>query len=235
MGGAGLVGRLGHAALELLFPSRCMGCERGGTFLCDACIEDLPRADSPRCWRCWSPQPGSGLCPQCYAAPPPFDGLRSAFVYRGVARSLVHGLKYRGMMSLAPPMAALLAEVALDFDLDADIIVPVPLSGLRHRTRGYNQASELAKHLGRELDVPVRPRALERPRHTPPQARTASALERRRNVQGAFRSEDPAVEGNRIILVDDVTTTGATLSACAEALQRAGADSIWCLTFARED
>ncbi len=229
------MGRFGQAALELLFPSRCLGCERGGTFLCDTCVESLPRADAPRCSRCWSPQPSVSLCPECYAAPPPFDGLRSAFVYRGVARSLVRGLKYRGMTSLAQPMASLLAEVALDFDLESDIIVPVPLSGLRHRTRGYNQASELAKHLGRELDVPMRPRALERSRHTPPQARTADAMERRRNVRGAFRSEDPAVEGNRVLLVDDVTTTGATLAACAEALQRGGADSVWCLTFARED
>ncbi len=230
-----LVGNLGRAALELLFPSRCLGCERGGTYLCDACIEDLPRAENPRCSLCWSPQPGAGLCPECYAAPPPFDGLRSAFVYQGVARSLVRSLKYRGMTSLAPPMASLLAEVALDFEIEADIVVPVPLSGLRHRTRGYNQASELAKHLGRELDLPMRPRALERSRHTSPQARTADAMERRRNVQGAFRSEDPAVEGNRMLLVDDVTTTGATLAACADALQRAGADSVWCITFARED
>ena len=226
-----LVGNLGRAALELLFPSRCLGCERGGTYLCDACIEDLPRAGTPRCSLCWSPQPSGKLCPECYAAPPPFDGLRSAFIYRGVPRTLVCGLKYRGMTSLAQPMASLMAEVALDFDLEADIVVPVPLSGLRHRTRGYNQASELAKHLGRELDLPMRPRALERSRHTPPQARTADAMERRRNVQGAFRSEDPAVDGNRILLVDDVTTTGATLAACSEALQRAGAESVWCLTF----
>jgi predicted amidophosphoribosyltransferase len=176
-----LVGKLGQAALELLFPSRCLGCEAGGTFLCDACIEGLPKADGSRCSRCWSPEPGADVCSECYAAPPPFDGLRSAFVYRGVARSVVRGLKYRGMTALAPSMASLLAETALEYDLDADIVVPVPLSGLRHRTRGYNQASELAKYLARELDMPMRPRALERPRHTPPQARTADAMERRRN------------------------------------------------------
>lgn len=232
---AGLVGKLGHAALELLFPSRCMGCDRGGTFLCDGCIDGLPRADSPRCIRCWSAQAGFELCPECHAAPPPFDGLRSAFLYRGLAASLIRGLKYRGVTALAPVMGSLLAEAALDYDLEADIIVPVPLSGLRHRTRGYNQASELAKHLGLELDVPMRPRALERTRHTSPQARTSDARERRRNVQGAFRCEDPAVEGNRILVIDDVTTTGATLAECADALCRAGAASVWCLTFARED
>ncbi|MCH8160332.1 MAG: ComF family protein [Chloroflexi bacterium] len=139
------------------------------------------------------------------------------------------------MTALAEPMAGLLAEAALEFDMETDLIVPVPLAALRHRTRGYNQASELAKHLGRELDAPVRPRALERVRHTPPQARSADAAQRRRNVQGAFRSEDPAVEGNRILLVDDITTTGATLAACADALNRAGAQSVSCLTFATED
>ncbi len=230
-----MVGRLGHAVLEFVFPSRCVGCARSGSFLCDACVDELPRADSPRCWRCWRPQNRFELCPECHAAPPPFESLRSAFVYEGTVRQLVRGLKYRGMTALAEPMAGLLAEAALEFDMETDLIVPVPLSGLRHRTRGYNQASELAKHLGRELDAPIRPRALERVRHTPPQARTADAAQRRRNVQGAFRSEDPAVEGNRILLVDDVTTTGATLAACADALNRVGAQSVSCLTFATED
>ena len=230
-----MVGRLGHAVLEFVFPSRCLGCSRSGSFLCDACVEELPRADGPRCWRCWRPRSRFELCPECHAAPPPFDSLRSAYVYRGTICQLVRGLKYRGVTALAEPMAGLLAEVALEFDMEADLIVPVPLSGVRHRTRGYNQASELAKHLSRELDASMRPRALERVRNTPPQARSADAAQRRRNVQGAFRSEDPAVEGNRILLVDDVTTTGATLAACADALNRAGAQSVSCLTFATED
>lgn len=230
-----MVGKLGHAVLELVFPSRCLGCDRSGVFLCDACASQLPRADAPRCWRCWQPRRRFELCPSCYRNPPAFDGLRSPFVYRDVVRNLVHSLKYRGVTALAEPMGALLAEAALDFDIEADLIAPVPLSKLRHRTRGYNQASELAKHVGRELSLPVRPRAVERTRHAKPQARSADAEERRRNVQGAFRCEDPAVEGNRILLIDDVTTTGATLAACAEALLRGGAESVWCLTFARED
>lgn len=230
-----MVGKLGHAVLELVFPSRCLGCERGGTFLCDACAADLPRADSPRCWRCWATRPRFELCPACYREPPPFDGLRSPYVYQAVVRDLVRGLKYRGMTAIAETMAGLLAEAALEFDLEADVVVPVPLSGLRQRSRGYNQASELAKHLARELDAPMRPRALERIRHTAPQTRSASAVERARNVQGAFRCEDAAVQGNRILLVDDVTTTGATLRASAEALKHGGASEVWCLTFARED
>jgi len=113
--------------------------------------------------------------------------------------------------------------------------MPVPLSGLRRRTRGYNQAEALARALGRELGLPAWPGALERRRHTPPQARSADMEERRRNVAGAFVCREPGVAGRRVLLVDDVTTTGATLAACALALKEAGARSAWGLAFARED
>ncbi len=139
------------------------------------------------------------------------------------------------MTAVAAPMAELLAETVRRSDFDADVVVPTPLSGLRRRTRGYNQAEALAKPLARELGLPLWSKALERRRHTPTQARSADAEERRRNVAGAFRCREPAIAGQRVLLVDDVTTTGATLEACARALREGGARSIWGLAFARED
>lgn len=229
------VERLGRAALDLVFPPRCVGCGSIGAFLCQACIASLPRAEGPRCSRCWRPGRAADPCLECRAAPPAFDGLRAAFVYDGVARELVHALKYRGITALAAPMASLLAEVARRHGLAAEFVAPVPLSGLRRRTRGYNQAESLAGALGRELRLPVRSRAVRRRRHTPPQARTADAEERRRNVAGAFVSRDAGIAGRDVLLVDDVTTTGATLAACAVALKEGGAGSVWALAFATED
>jgi ComF family protein len=118
---------------------------------------------------------------------------------------------------------------------EADVIVPVPLSGWRRRTRGYNQSEALARALARELGLPLAPRALSRRKHAPPQARSATAEERRRNVEGAFAARAEPVAGRRVLLLDDVTTTGATLRACAAALKEAGARSVYAVAFARED
>lgn len=228
-----LVGRLGRTALDLVFPPRCGGCGGGGVLLCEDCIASMQQSLGLRCLRCW--RPGSAHCADCLHSPPPFDGLRSAFVYTGTARTLVHALKYRGLNALAEPMAALLAEVVWREGLAADVLVPVPLSGLRRRTRGFNQAESLAKALGRELDLPVKPKVLARPRHAPPQARSADASARQRNVAGAFVVRDAEIAGARVLLVDDVTTTGATIAACAAALRAAGVESVSGLAFARED
>jgi ComF family protein len=236
MGGAGtVVGKLGQAILEFVFPSRCVTCDSGGAFLCDDCAASLVAAAPPRCPACWRLSPAGDRCAACRVEPPPFDGLRAAFVYEGVAREAVQSLKYRGMTALGAPMAAFLAKAVRGYDLTADVIVPVPLAGLRERTRGYNQAAVLAQALGRELGLPVRSRALRRSRNTAPQARSADAQERSRNVAGAFRARPGEVAGRRVLLVDDVTTTGATLGACASALKEGGARSVWGLAFARED
>ena len=229
------LGRLQSVVLDLIYPPRCVGCQRSGTFLCDACVASLTAASRPRCSRCWRPHPTTDPCFECWSSPPAYDGLRSAFVYEGTARTLVHTLKYRQATVLGEPMASLLVETARRDVPEADVAIPVPLSGRRRRERGYNQAEVLARALGRALDLPVWPRALARERHTPPQARSSDADARRRNVLGAFACREGAVAGRRVLLVDDVTTTGATIDACAHALRRGGARSVWALTFARED
>jgi len=230
-----LLARLGRAAVDLVFPPRCALCGRGGPFLCEECASSLPRALPPRCPRCWRPTADPELCLECLEQPSPLEGVRSTFLYQGPVRELVHALKYDGQAALAEPMARLMEADLRRQAVGVDLLAPVPLSGWRERTRGYNQSTLLARELARLLRLPLAKDAMARSRHTPPQARIATASERRRNVEGAFVCRDRGLAGRSILIVDDVTTTGATLEACAAALKAAGAARVRALTFARED
>jgi len=132
-------------------------------------------------------------------------------------------------------MSLLLHEYLEENPVPADILVPVPLSPRRRRVRGYNQSALLARELARRLGLPVDDKTLARVRSTASQAETANAEARKLNVKGAFQCKGGALQGKEVLLLDDVATTGATLSACAQALRDAGAASVWALTFARED
>jgi len=226
--------RLAGAVLDLVYPPRCALCERHGEWLCDRCLAGLPRADGRRCRGCWLPLPGPS-CRACEERPPAFSTLRSVFRYEGEVRRLVHAFKFGGQSVLGRPLAALLVDAWRGWGMDADVAVPVPLTAARARLRGYNQALLLAREVARGIGV--RPaEALRRTGRAAPQATSAGAEERRRNVAGAFAVRDgAAVAGRKVLLVDDVATTGATLNACAEALLAAGAARVLALTLARED
>jgi ComF family protein len=157
--------------------------------------------------------------------------LRSPYRYEGPARDLVHRFKFGDLSSLSEVMVPAMATMV---DWEVDAVVPVPLAGGRQRQRGYNQALLLARCVATTLGVPAA-EALKRVKTAPPQARS-TAEERRRNVEGAFAMRDAAsVRGRRVLLVDDVATTGATLRACARALLDGEADEVRAVTFARED
>lgn len=188
--------------------------------LCDACNADLPRSPPAACPRCALASPEGAVCGRCLAEDPAYDVTRAALVYRFPADVLIHALKFRGELALAPMLAEWLAERARSA-APVDTVVPVPLSATRLRERGYNQAMELAKPLARALGAPVDARLLERTRNTPPQTDLAWA-ERARNVRGAFRCPAP-LEGAVVAVVDDVMTTGATLAEVAKVLKAAGA------------
>lgn len=162
------------------------------------------------------------------------DGIRSPYAMDGLVRATVHALKYRGWKALARPMGKLLAEFLTEDPLPFDVIIPVPLHPVRLRQRGYNQAELLAAELGRQVGAPMTTSYLRRVRHSPPQARSPAAAERWLNVAGAFEGTEAGVYRRRVLLVDDVCTTGATLEACCLALRGAGATSVFGLTFARE-
>jgi ComF family protein len=201
---------------SLLFGGSCFLCRGAAAgVLCAPCDAELPRLRGALCPRCALPAPSGELCGRCLAAPPHYDATVAALVYAFPADALIHALKFRGELALAPLLAGLLAE---RIPAAADFVIPVPLSAGRLRERGYNQAVELARRLGRgELLVS----SCERSRDTRPQLELPFD-ERRRNVKGSFVSRRE-FDGASVAIVDDVMTTGATLDEMAKTLKAAGA------------
>lgn len=149
-------------------------------------------------------------------------------------KEAIHAFKYKNLKALAQPFSLLLADYLSASNLGVEALVPVPLHPHRLRERGYNQSSLLARELGKLSGLPVVEGCLLRRRAAPPQARSSSLEARRRNVEDAFYCSDARLKGRRILLLDDVCTSGATLSSCARALRDTGSGQVWGLTLARE-
>jgi ComF family protein len=227
------------ALSELLYPEKCPACDalgRGRVGLCDACVVSL-YAVGPACPRCALPEEGPGVvCRRCARLPPPFERVVAPWRFGGELAVALRRLKFGGpsgggRRELARPLATLWSGCWLPA---CDVVVPVPLHPARLRVRGFGQAQALAE-AARALygGPPVDATALVRVRATAEQARLGRA-ERRRNVAGAFVAA-PRVAGRRVILCDDVVTTGATAAAAARALRAAGARAVTVLALARAD
>ena len=227
--------------LDLLFPPLCMSCHEpvgSGQGFCAACWGQITFLDGPLCDCCGVPfgfDAGEAMqCAACLAKPPDYDRARAIFVYDEHSRAPILALKHTDRLELVPGFVQWLARSGRSMLGNSDLIVPVPLHSFRLWRRRYNQAAELARALARQTAKPVALSALTRSRPTRSQGEMASAKARRRNVLGAFRVNQPAqVSGRRILLVDDVLTTGATVEACARALKRAGAARVQVLALAR--
>ena len=225
-----------EALLDLALPQRCLVCGRFGAALHPQCLDELPRADGVRCPRCWAPsrRTDSGtLCDRC-AEDEQVDGLdalRARFRFAGTARRSVIEGKFQGVTTLLESLASPLAdEVQSNWRLD--VVVPIPLAPARRRQRGFNQSELVARRIAEVHGLPLRLDLLERARETDAQA-ALDAQHRQQNVRGAFVAR--GVTGLRVLLVDDVTTTGATLNEAARALKAAGATHVFALALARED
>lgn len=227
---------------QVLFPATCAGCRRLVSepgALCARCWRGLRFLERPWCAVMGTPFPyemGEGfLSAEAIARPPPFDRARAAVSYEGVAGCMVQMLKYGDATHLAPWMARWMRRAGAELLPGADMLVPVPLHRARFWLRRFNQSAELARALAGLTGVAFRPEAVVRIRATPRQV-GLKPRERERNVRAAFRVPPEAqavVRGRRIVLVDDVFTTGATVSAIARTLRRAGAAGVDVLTFAR--
>jgi ComF family protein len=232
-----------RTACDQLLPPTCLLCGGAGDDgldLCTGCRADLPGI-APCCGRCALPLPPGrlhgSLCGRCQRRPPPFERCLAAFRYQDPLPALVAGIKFRGRMNSVRLLGALMADaiagqLAIQTGAEArrpDAVIPVPLHRRRLRERGYNQALELARHLSRRLDLPIDPSCCSRHRPTPPQ----SSLERKArlsNVRGAFATRR-RVDGQHLVIVDDVVTTASTVAELARSLRQAGAARIdvWCL------
>jgi len=235
--------------LDLLFPPRCVVCRRSGSILCRTCLASVRAPAEPLCLRCGAPLPlnqshshiSHALCVSCLdgRGPTALDGLRVAAVYEGTIRKAIHALKYENKRRAAQPLGALLAAAyhrSASVGMRADLIIPVPLHADRVRERGYNQAGLLARAVAARLGLPLNDKLVIRQRATQTQVGLPWRA-RRANVTGAFALTDPQaaehLAGRRILLIDDVATTGSTLDATAQALATAGPASIWGLALAR--
>ncbi len=230
--------------LDLLLPPRCHSCQgplQGDEqiHLCGNCSQLLRPIATPLCSCCGMPfATASGIdhpCSACLLHPPAFTAARAAFVYEGPLRELIHRFKYEHQVRLRRPLGQLMATTLAPAvaTWQPDLLVPVPLYHKRLRERGFNQAILLATLLARAWQIPLARTALHRIRWTVPQIELHHH-EREANVRGAFSVPKPAtVDGKRVLLIDDVLTTGSTVAECAHVLQRAGARNVFVVTLAR--
>jgi ComF family protein len=220
--------------LDLLLPQRCVGCQGFGTWLCEECIRLIPRVEAPFCTRCGGEivDSTSQLCARCRTAPLRIERIRSAAYFEGTLRKAVHKFKYKGVTALAEPLGGLMTEYWSSHPMAVDVLVPVPLHKNRLRERGFNQAALLAHQLSEQVHLTVDERTLVRQRPTASQVDLDSE-ERKKNVGGAFRCTTSDLADRRVLLIDDVCTTGATLEACAVALKERGTRCVQALTLAR--
>ncbi len=227
-----LLSKVTASTLDLLFPVQCAGCRKESKIICEECITGLAKLAEPFCHICASPKTPSP-CRDCVENPPAVDGIRAPYLFDGAIREAVHSFKYRGVRAAAPDLALLMARFLDSHRVPGEVIVPVPLHSRRLRQRGYNQAALLARQLARLRGLELNEGLLVRATDTLPQVETASRSQRRDNVQGTFRTKRD-VSGLKALLVDDIATTGSTLSACAAALKSSGAATVWGLVLARE-
>ena len=236
-----------RGVINAVLPPQCLACDalvatQGS--LCSKCWIDAKFITAPQCCVCGVPysfDPGADVvCGACNRAPPVFDRARAVFRYDELGRRLVVGFKHGDRTHGAPTFGRWLSRAGAELIADADVVAPVPLHRLRLMRRRFNQSALLAQAICRNpvgQDLQFVPDLLLRRRHTPSQA-GLNAVQRRRNVRNAFainQRRTGQIKGKRILLVDDVFTTGATVSECARILNQAGATGVDILTMARVD
>ena len=218
--------------LDWLFPPVCGGCGKTGIRWCLECQKTVQAIPEPVCDICGLPQESSDLCIRCQKRRPGFRALRSWSVFEDSVQGALHRLKYRRDIGLGEALSVQMLEFVHQLAWPIDALVPIPLGKKRLKERGYNQVAMIAKPLSMQLGIVYMPHALNRARETRSQV-GLSAAERQENVRNAFVANPEKVNGRIVLLIDDVSTTGATLSSASESLYDVGAKDVFAVTVAR--
>lgn len=222
--------------LNLLLKQTCFLCtnHNGGTLgLCDACLNALPWHNAPQCPQCGLISDGS-VCGSCLSSSPSFDASHALFTYDYPVDSLLQHYKYRGTLHLANTFASLLLQKQLSESRSKptiDLIMPMPMHATRLKQRGFNQALEISRLLGRHMNIRLDHQSCQRIKCSPPQA-SLPLKERIKNIRGAFHCQQN-LQGLNIAMIDDVMTTGASMNELAKTLKQAGAAHVECWVIAR--
>jgi ComF family protein len=238
-----IVNKYFFSLLNLIFPSRCIGCKkREENLLCEDCIRKIDFLTPPYCKICGKKAKGivleNSICGECRTVNNYFEYARAAGEYRDLLKKAIHFFKYRKKDRLKIPLGKILVEYLKNCDIkeyfyECDLIIPVPLHPKRLKERSFNQAQLLAEILGEELKIPVISDNLIRVKETSSQI-NLNKKEREENVRGAFSlKEKENIKGKNILLIDDVYTTGSTVRECAKILKKFGAKKINVLTLAK--
>ena len=220
------------AGLDWLYPPHCGGCGKAGSRWCADCDQQTHCIPSTICQICGRVMKTAGLCPACRKNPPPFVALRSWAIFNGPLRKALHRLKYSRDIAMGEILARPLVKMLHQLEWKIDLVTSVPVGVARRAERGYNQATLLALPLALAGGIPFRSQALLKTRETRSQV-GLDPVQRRENVLGAFQACSEIVAARRVLVVDDVTTSGATIDVCASALREAGAHQVFGLTLAR--
>jgi ComF family protein len=223
--------RSAWSALDLLFPPLCGGCNKAGSRWCEDCQKKVKILDGIVCDVCGLPQEQVGVCKTCLAERPHFRALRAWVIFEEPIQNALRKLKYRRDMSMGDAIAFQMVSFVQNLNWQIDMIIPTPLGKQRMKERGYNQVAMIAKPLSMALQIEYAPNHLMRKKETRSQV-GLTKIERKKNVEGAFQA-GANVKRKNILVMDDVSTTGSTLSSIAEAIYTAGAKEVYALTVAR--
>lgn len=220
-------------AADWLYPPNCSGCKRPGTRWCPECERKIEKIEErSMCPICGLPQTGTRICQSCRDDPPPYRAIRSYAVYKGPIREAIHRMKYQSDLGISEIFAQKLAVLYAATGWTVDLVTVVPLGRTRVKQRGFNQADLLARTLALAIKRPYRPSVLRRIRETQSQV-GLSADERRINVRDAFWADEKLISGKNVLIIDDVITTGATMSECGCACLQKNAKNVYGLSIAR--
>lgn len=218
--------------VDWIFPPRCVGCNKSGYRLCTTCLEKIQRISHPYCVLCGKKLIKGSICSTCKVMPLKITAIRSWAVYDATTRKALHQLKYYRNISLGETFSQFLCNLLIETGWEIDVVTPIPLGYARRKQRGYNQAALLAKPVAQKLNIRYQPKIVTRNRETISQVNLNYA-ERKNNVLGAFDANENLAYGKNVLIIDDVTTSGSTLDACADALFKAGAKNVYGMTVAR--